>query len=290
MIESVSIVGAGNLATQLALALTKKGIKIKQIYSRTLVSANELAEKVDADAIDDLSLLMNDADLYIISVKDSAIEEVLMNLSLDKDQLIVHTAGSISIEVLGSSTNHYGVFYPVQTFSKYREVDFSPIPICIEANDSSTLLKLGQLAERLSTSVHTINSEKRKTLHLGAVFVNNFVNHFYAIGSKILQTEKLDFELLKPLIWETASKVQTMHPMEAQTGPGRRNDQGVISAQLKMLEQQPEFQKLYSFVTDSIYHFHQKHPDDLLYRKDEKYQRIYIRCGWGPFHGHFAAR
>lgn len=264
MIESVSIIGAGNLATQLALALSKKEIKIKQIYSRTLESANELALKVYADGIDDLSLLMNDADLYIISVKDSAIQEVLMNLSPDKDRLVVHTAGSISMEVLSGFTNYFGVFYPLQTFSKYREVDFSEIPICIEANDSSTLLKLQQLADRLSTSVHTINSEKRKTLHLGAVFVNNFVNHFYAIGSEILQAENLAFDLLKPLIQETASKVQTMHPLKAQTGPGRRNDQAVISTQLKMLEQQPEFQKIYSFVTDSIYHFHQKHPDDLL--------------------------
>lgn len=264
MIESVVFIGAGNLATQLAQALTRKGIKVKQIYSRTLESAKELAKKVDADCIDDLSLLMNDADLYIISVKDSAIEEVLMNLSLDKDRLVVHTAGSISMEVMSGSTNHYGVFYPLQTFSKFRMIDFSEIPICIEANDSSTLLKLQQLAERLSSSVYPINSEKRKTLHLAAVFVNNFVNHFYAIGSEILEGKNLDFDLLKPLIRETASKIDSMTPLEAQTGPGRRNDQGVINAQLKLLQDQPEFQKIYSFVTESIFNIHQKHLNDLL--------------------------
>ena len=257
MIKSVVIIGSGNMATQLSLALTGKGIWVKQVYSRTLESAKELAIQVNADFTNDLSCVMSDADLYIISVKDSAIQEVLMKLSLDKNSLIVHTAGSISMEVLSSYTNNYGVFYPLQTFSKSREADFSAIPICIEANHTSSLIKLQELAEKLSSSVQLVNSDQRKTLHLAAVFVNNFVNHLYVIGSEILQDKKLDFNLLKPLILETALKVETMHPMEAQTGPARRNDQAVISAQLKMLQKYPEYQKIYNFVTDSIYHFHQ---------------------------------
>ena len=264
MIERVVIIGAGNLATQLALALTGRGIQVKQVYSRTLETAKALAIQVSADFTNDLSCLVTDADLYIISVKDSAIEEVLMNLVLDKSRLIVHTAGSIPMEVLSSYTNNYGVFYPLQTFTKSRKVDFSVIPICIEANDTSTLVKLQQLAEILSTSVQQVDSDQRRTLHLAGVFVNNFVNHLYVIGSEILQHKKLDFNLLKPLILETAQKVEILHPMEAQTGPARRNDQAVISAQLKQLQEFPEFQKIYNSVTESIYHIQQKQPNDLL--------------------------
>ena len=264
MIENVVIIGSGNLATQLALALSEKGIGVKQVYSRTLEAAQELAEKVDAEFTNDISRLAPDADLYIISVKDAAIQEVLMNLSLDQNRLVVHTAGSVSIEALSSFTHHYGVFYPLQTFSKYRAADFSDIPICIEANDSAALIQLQELAQTLSSSVHPINSEERKTLHLAAVFVNNFVNHLYAIGAEILHNQKLDFNLLKPLIHETAAKIDTWHPLVAQTGPARRKDQAIISAQLKMLQDRPEFQKIYNFVTESIYQIQQNHNNDLL--------------------------
>ena len=264
MIQSVVFIGAGNLATQLAIALTGKGILVKQVYSRTLEAAGELAGKINAAFTNDLSCLMPDGDLYIVSVKDSAIQEVLMNLSLDKNRLIVHTAGSIPMEVLSSSTNNYGVFYPLQSFSKYRNIDFSGIPICIEANNSSNLLTIQELAQRLSSSVQQVNSEERKTLHLAAVFVNNFVNHFYTIGYEILQDKKLDFNLLKPLIQETALKIESMNPMDAQTGPARRNDRAVMNDQLKLLQNQPEVQKIYNFVSQSIYHIHQKQNNELL--------------------------
>jgi len=264
MIENVVIIGSGNLATQLALALTGKGIQVKQVFSRTLDSAKELAQKVNAEFTNDLSGLMTDADLYIISVKDSAIEEVLQNLSLNKNCLIVHTAGSISMDILSRYTNNYGVFYPLQSFSKSRKANFSKIPICIEANNTSSLQKLQDLAETLSPSVQLVDSDQRKNLHLAAVFVNNFVNHLYVIGSEILQDKNLNFNLLKPMILETALKVESLSPIVAQTGPAIRNDQSVIGAQLKLLQKFPEFQKIYSFVTESIYHIHQKQPNDLL--------------------------
>jgi predicted short-subunit dehydrogenase-like oxidoreductase (DUF2520 family) len=264
MIEKVTIIGAGNLATQLALALDEKGIRIQQVYSRNAESAKELAEKVHADFTNDLSTLTTDADLYVIAVKDSAIQEVLENLTLDENQLIVHTAGSVPMNILEGFSQNYGVFYPLQTFSKSRKVDFSTIPVCIEANHPSNLIKLQELAGKLSVSVHQINSAERKTLHLAAVFVNNFVNHFYAIGANILQDKKLDFNLLKPLILETAEKIQTIYPTDAQTGPAKRNDQNIINDQLKMLQDKPEFQKIYSFVTESIFAHHQKHNHDLF--------------------------
>jgi predicted short-subunit dehydrogenase-like oxidoreductase (DUF2520 family) len=188
----------------------------------------------------------------------------LENLKLDESRLIVHTAGSVPMNILEGFTNTYGVFYPLQTFPKSRKVDFADIPICIEANHPSTFLKLEKLGSRLSGSVNQINSEERRTLHLAAVFTNNFVNHFYSIGAEILQDKKLDFDLLKPLIRETAAKVQTLQPFDAQTGPAKRNDQSIINAQLKMLHNKPEFQKIYSFATESIFQLQQKHKHDLL--------------------------
>lgn len=264
MIENVVLIGAGNLATQIALSLLEKGIRVRQIYSRKIESATELASKVNAEFTSDLSQLLPEADLYIVAVKDSAIQEVLENLRLNEDRLVVHTAGSIPMSILEGFTNNYGVFYPLQTFSKSRKVDFSDIPICIEANHPSNLLKLERLGQRLSTSVNQINSDERKTLHLAAVFTNNFVNHLYTVGADILQVKKLNFDLLKPLIHETAAKIQTLHPDDAQTGPAKRNDQEVINAQLKMLQNKPEYQKIYSFVTESIFQLQQKHEHDLL--------------------------
>ncbi|MBA4410004.1 MAG: F420-dependent NADP oxidoreductase [Bacteroidota bacterium] len=258
MIENVVIIGSGNLATQLALALIEKGIRVKQVYSRSVESARLLAEKVNASFTNDLSQLIPEADLYVIAVKDSAIQEVLENLSLDENQLIVHTAGSVPMNILEGFTHNYGVFYPLQTFSKSRKVDFSDIPVCIEANHPSSLLKLEKLGERISNTVNQINSDERKTLHLAAVFTNNFVNHFYAIGAEILQVKKLDFDLLKPLIRETAAKIENIHPLEAQTGPAKRNDKTIIGPHLKMLQDKPEYQKIYSFVTESIFQVHQK--------------------------------
>lgn len=264
MIENVVIIGAGNLATQLALALHEKGIQVKQVYSRKIESASELAKKVNASFTNDLSQLLPEADLYVIAVKDSAIQEVLENLQIGESRLIVHTAGSVPMSILDGFSNNYGVFYPLQTFSKTRKVDFSDIPICIETNHPSNMMKLEKLGEMLSSSVNQINSDERKTLHMAAVFVNNFVNHLYSIGADIIHEKKLNFDLLKPLIRETAEKIETLHPIDAQTGPAKRNDQSTINAQLKMLHDKPEYQKIYSFATESIFRLQQKHNHDLL--------------------------
>ncbi|MEI8114559.1 MAG: F420-dependent NADP oxidoreductase [Bacteroidia bacterium] len=264
MIENVVIIGAGNLATQIALALTEKGIQVKQIFSRNLDSARELAEKTGAAYTNDLSALLHEADLYVIAVKDSAIQEVLENLSLDENRMIVHTAGSVPMNILDGFSINYGVFYPVQTFSKNRKIDFLDIPICIEANHPANLMKLQELASKLSSSVHQINSDDRKTLHLAALFANNFVNHFYSIGESLLQNKKLNFDLLKPLIRETAEKIESIPPADAQTGPAKRNDQIVINEHIKMLQDQPDLQKIYRLMTESIFQFHQNQKHDLL--------------------------
>ncbi len=264
MIENAVIIGAGNLATQLALALTEKGVLVKQIFSRNLDSARELAEKTGADFTNDLSTLLPASDLYVIAIKDSAIQEVLENILLDETKLIVHTAGSVPMNILDGFSGNYGVFYPLQTFSKNRKIDFSDIPICIEANHPANLMKLQELADKLSGSVHQIDSDDRKTLHLAALFANNFVNHFYSIGEILLQNKKLNFDLLKPLIRETAEKIEFLPPLDAQTGPAKRNDQTIINAHLKMLHDQPELQKIYRLMSESIFQFQQNQNHDLL--------------------------
>jgi predicted short-subunit dehydrogenase-like oxidoreductase (DUF2520 family) len=259
MIEKVVMIGAGNLATQLALALAEKGIQIKQVFSRTIESAAELAGKLNTGYTNQLSEIYPEADLYIVAVKDSAVQNILENLPLNNDSFLVHTAGSVPMKILDGFTQNYGVFYPLQTFSKLRKVDFSNIPICIEANHPANLMKLQELAGKLSCTVSHINSDERKTLHLAGVFANNFVNHFYAISADILQVKKLNFDLLKPLIQETASKIETINPVKAQTGPAKRNDQAIIDEHLKMLQDKPEYQKIYSFVSESIFQLHKKH-------------------------------
>lgn len=264
MIRNVVMIGAGNLATQLAQCLNENGITVKQVFSRTPDAARKLAQKVHARSTSNLSELDKNADLFLIAVKDSAIPEILENIRPDENQLIAHTAGSVPMNILNGFTLNYGVFYPLQTFSKNRKVEFADIPICIEANHPSNLMKLQLLAERLSNTVRQINSEERKALHLAAVFANNFVNHFYALSAEILQDKKLKFDLLKPLIHETAAKIATIEPAEAQTGPARRNDQAIIQEHLKMLHDKPEFRKIYSFVTENIVQFHQKRQHDLF--------------------------
>jgi len=174
------------------------------------------------------------------------------------------------MNILEGFTNNYGVFYPLQTFSKSRKVAFLDIPICIEASHPSNLPKLEEPGKRLSNAVNQINSGERKTLHLAAVFTNNFVNHLYSIGADILHDKKLNFDLLKPLIRETARKVEILAPIEAQTGPAKKNEQNIIKTQLKNIPDKPEFQKIYNFSTENIFSLKLKNKPYIFLRKTQK--------------------
>ena len=254
MIRKITLVGAGNLATQLGKALKKAGFNINLVYSRSERSALQLAETLNCPFTTSLSDIAPN-DLIIVSIKDDALETVLQQLVLG-DSIIVHTAGSVPMELLAKYSDRHGVFYPLQTFSKSREIDFSKIPICIEASSSIVLNKLREVAYKLSKTVHLINSEERKILHLAAVFTCNFVNHFYQIGDYLLEEKGLDFELLKPLIRETADKIMNMKPIDAQTGPAVRFDESIINKHLKLLTGDYELKKIYSFVSENIYQTH----------------------------------
>lgn len=188
-------------------------------------------------------------DVYIIAVPDDAIEAV-SNRFKNSDKLVVHTSGSVSIAAL-TEVIRSGVFYPLQTFSKNKSVDFETIPICVEATEPKDLILLKKLAAAISDKVYEINSVQRKSLHLAAVFVNNFTNHLYHIGSEICQEQQVPFEILKPLISETAAKIDSLLPIQAQTGPARRNDQKTIKKQLEQL-QNKNHKEVYQLLTDSI--------------------------------------
>ncbi len=256
-IEKIVIIGAGSLATNLAVALHNNGLQILQIVNRTLSNATILAEKVNASYTNNFNKIDLQADLYIIAVSDSIISEISEKLLL-KNKLVVHTAGTIDMEIIKSISSNYGVFYPLQTFSKTEIIDFKNIPICIEANSLDNEALLIELGKKISNNIQKTTSEQRKILHISAVFASNFTNYMYLVADKMLSENQLSFDLLKPLIHRTAEKVQTQQPENALTGPARRNDIVVMQAHLQLLENHPEYQKIYKLISDNINkHFHQ---------------------------------
>lgn len=262
---SVVFVGAGNLATHLARALHKAGFRIQQVYSRTEEAARVLAKCVDAGFTTDLEALSADAALYIVSLKDAAFTELLPEIVAGREHqgMWVHTAGSIPMSVWkNSGVERYGVFYPMQTFSKQREVDFSQIPLFVEANRPSDVQMLKEIAGCLTTKVMEADSEQRKSLHLAAVFACNFTNHMYALTEELLQKYNLPFDVMLPLIDETARKVHELHPKNAQTGPAVRYDENVMNAHLRMLEGEPCMQEIYKLISQSIHILDKKNNDE----------------------------
>jgi predicted short-subunit dehydrogenase-like oxidoreductase (DUF2520 family) len=260
MAETITFIGAGNLATHVSLALHEKGYQIAQVYSRTEKSAASLAERLDASYTISAESINQDADIFIVALKDSAIVPVLSEIDF-KDKLLIHCSGSTPISVLKEFSNNYGVFYPLQTFSKNRKLNLRKIPVFVEANSESNQKRIERLAQSISDSVSVLNSEKRMALHIAAVFACNFVNHFYNLASEILESEEIPFNVLRPLILETAEKVQEMHPREAQTGPAVRFDENIISRHLQELKGKKNYDKLYSLISKSIFEHHQKNKE-----------------------------
>lgn len=248
----VCIIGSGNVAQHLIAALLKaqnsgRAIELVQAYTRNAYSLSHL---LDFDKITtDFDQLTTSADLYIIAVSDMAIADVSNQLPF-KNKLVVHTSGSISIDDL-SNNNRKGVFYPLQTFSKTKTVDFTAVPLCLESQNTSDFQLLETVARIISDKTYAINSEQRKALHVSAVFVNNFVNHLYLLGNEICLEHQVPFEILKPLIKETAEKVMVLSPAEAQTGPAKRMDFETIKSHLAHLSDDSQ-RNIYELLTQSI--------------------------------------
>ncbi len=246
----VSVIGSGNVGTHLALALNQSGLKIGQIWSRNRDHAVELAEKVGAFVVDELKSL-EDADLILLTVKDDALVEVIRQLPPLKG-LVAHTSGAVSLEVYQKSPFQGGVLYPLQTFSKSRELDFRQVPLCVEHEDKSQLPLLKEWATLLSDKVYEVDSAQRKVLHLAAVFACNFPNHLYQIAARLLENQGMDFDLIRPLITETAAKVQQASPQMVQTGPAIRGDLQTMNKHEEMLQNDSSLVTLYRLLSERI--------------------------------------
>lgn len=250
--ERIVLIGAGNVAHHLAPALLNAGLNLCQIYSRSIESARELGKKTGITYTADLFAVYPDCDVYIFCVSDDVLPSLFKSLRINKKALVLHTSGSVPLSVFGSGFENYGVLYPLQTFSKKRALNFREVPLCVEASNEFSRKAVLSLAEKLSERVQEISSDKRKKLHLAAVFANNFTNHLYGMAGKMLEEEGLDFSLLRPLIFETAHKVMLLSPEEAQTGPARRGDESILSMHKSLLKNDKKRLTLYTLLSDSI--------------------------------------
>ncbi|ALM47669.1 hypothetical protein AMR72_01400 [Flavobacterium psychrophilum] len=247
----VVIIGSGNVAQHLIKAFQKsEKAQLVQAYARTPKNLSHLLET--SQITSDISNL-SEADIYIISVSDDAITEVSSQLPF-ADRLVVHTSGSTGMEHIDSK-NRRGVFYPLQTFSKSKEVDFNTIPVCLESEQDIDYQILDKLAQSISSQVYNIDTKQRQALHVGAVFVNNFTNHLYKIGNDVCNENKIPFDILRPLIQETADKIKTLTPEQAQTGPARRNDKTTIQRHLDFITDDNQ-KAIYTLLTQSIQRTH----------------------------------
>lgn len=244
-------IGSGNLATRLSLEMKRVGLTVCQVYSRTARHAEQLAGALACPWTTSVEAIFADADLYVFSLKDTALQPVLDRMKPNRG-LWIHTAGSIPLEVFAGYTSRYGVMYPLQTFSKGRSVDFKEIPLFLEASSDADAQLLKEIAVRLSENVRFLSSDRRRSLHLAAVFACNFVNRMYALAGRILEEKEIPFNVLLPLIDETAAKVHAMEPVKAQTGPAVRYDENVIHNHLAMLSD-PDMQAIYRQISRSIY-------------------------------------
>ena len=251
----VVIIGSGNVATHLGLALKNKGITIKQVYSKNPVNAETLATKLDTTSTSDIAKIYNEADIYFYALKDSALRGILKKIKMPSG-IQVHTGGTIPMSEFEGFTARFGVFYPLQTFSIDKPVDFSNIPICIEASNFEVQTVLADLADLISTKHYLVDSERRKKLHLAAVFACNFTNYMYDIASEILVDAGVDFEIMYPLIDETTRKIKSITPFYAQTGPAVRMDSKTITRHLNLLNGKNNFKAIYKLLTQEIYKRH----------------------------------
>ncbi len=252
MTKKIVLIGAGNLATHLSKALIKEGNYICQVFSRTIESARELGVKIGINYTNNINEVYTNADIYIFSVSDRAIEQILKNITVEENPLLIHTAGSIDMKIFKCYSKNYGVMYPLQTFSKKRLVNFREIPVCIEASNNESMEVIQQMSCSISDSVYKMKYDKRVYLHLSAVFACNFTNYMYSVANRILEQNDIPFDIMKPLIKETVSKVEDIPPVKAQTGPAIRNDKEVILKHKELLENNTDLQKLYTFVSNSI--------------------------------------
>ncbi|UZR92320.1 Rossmann-like and DUF2520 domain-containing protein [Chondrinema litorale] len=250
---NISIIGAGKLAWHLAHAITSEGLRINKVYSRSEASANKLVQSIkQGNTTTDKDFTNSTSNIFFIALPDDVVPIILKDFHFPENTLLLHTSGTLPLSVLKDASKKNGVFYPLQTFSFGKEVDFKKIPICLEASDESSLTKASNLAKFLSNEVHLISSEKRKFLHLAAVFACNFSNRLFVLSKDILAQEEIPFQILSNLVNETVVKAFEIGPENAQTGPAARNDLKTIEAHTKLLRDNSEKLEIYKLLSDSI--------------------------------------
>lgn len=235
----IDIIGRGNVGSHLYEALKPKA-DVVSVNPRTLQE------------------LRSDADLFLISVSDDAIKEVVKSVRhrISPESIVAHTSGTTPLSAIQGEISHSGVFYPLQTFTKGVTINYEEIPFFIEGNDRETEIKLIDTAALISANVHKANSAKRRDLHIASVFCCNFCNHLWAMADNWLENKGLDFKTLVPLIKETSRKATERHPFELQTGPAVRHDRGILDSHLQALDTEPELQDIYSLLSLSIMNHH----------------------------------
>ncbi|MCF8225172.1 MAG: DUF2520 domain-containing protein [Bacteroidales bacterium] len=250
-IRSVSIVGTGNVAWHMAQALHNARIQIINVFSRSLERAVPIAEQVNAIPANLGEQFENMPDLLLVCSSDDAIEKVLGHFH-GFPAVVAHTSGSTGLEVFSSEFKDFGVFYPLQTFTKGIRLNYRDIPFLIEGSSENVTGKLKDLAGSVSDSVYLIDSGTRKQIHIAAVFACNFSNHLANISQHLLKEAGFDFNLLRPLLEETNKKLTSVLPSESQTGPALRRDKAVIKNHLEALSDKPREQELYRLLSESI--------------------------------------
>lgn len=242
------------MAWHLAPALDNVGYVVKEVYSRNPKRARELTGRLyQAELKTSLDFSTSESKIFIVAVSDDAIKSIVQDIVLPDDAILLHTSGSQPLSVLGyAATPHIGVFYPLQTFSKSKKVDFKSIPIFIESETPEAEKSCLQMAKKISSDVRTIGSQERKALHVAAVFASNFANHMLTISKDLLAENKLDFELLKPLISETLNKALSIGPDQAQTGPAKRGDFEILDHHVDFLQHDESLASIYRLISQHI--------------------------------------
>ena len=250
--KNIILLGSGNVATHLGIALKNSNYTIVQVYSKSIENAKVLANKLDAQFTNNLSKLKS-ADLIIACINDDVILSVLSQIT---NTAIVHTSGSVGLDVFKQKFTNYGVFYPLQTFNKEVDINISEIPFCIEGNSLEFEKQLIKIAKALSNNVVKMNSQQRKQLHIAAVFACNFSNHMYSIADDLLAKKNIDFKILLPLIRKTNANLENYRPKEVQTGPAKRKDTAIIQEHIATIKEN-EIKELYHRISDNIIKYHE---------------------------------
>jgi len=254
-IKNIVVIGSGNVSYHMIRAFTLKEVNVLQILAHNEKTALKLSKIFSLPYIMDPARLIKEADLYILAVQDDRIRETALQLGL-KEQLLVHTSGFTSIDVLNGASNRTGVIWPLQTLSFANVLDYSHIPFFLEGNSTEISEKLFQFTSLVSDKIMITDSPTRQKIHLAAVIASNLTNQLYAISASILERQDIPFNVLVPLISETAAKAGRQHPLLSQTGPAVRKDMRVIEKHLELLRDDPAFRDIYRLITDNIIHHH----------------------------------